>query len=169
MPANRQAYPRAERVGAILDAACVEFGERGFDRTTIAAIARRSGMTSANVHYYYETKDRLFVACVERAYDLLFADLETEPDPIERLHRYVEFHASARQFRNSLYSLASINPKVEMLLRRRGDWVTDTVAMIAADALSITSVATIVAGLLEMAPTEPGARTILVHAVARLT
>lgn len=49
----------------ILDAARDLFGERGYDRATIRAIAERAGVDPALVHHYYGTKEELFVSAVE--------------------------------------------------------------------------------------------------------
>lgn len=48
--------PRAD----ILRAAQNEFGERGFDRGSIRAIARRARVNPALVYHYFESKDSLF-------------------------------------------------------------------------------------------------------------
>ena len=40
-----------------------EFVEKGYDPTTISAIAKRAGCTSAMITYYFESKQRLFRAC----------------------------------------------------------------------------------------------------------
>ena len=39
-----------------------EFVEKGYDPTTISAIAKRAGCTSAMITYYFESKQRLFRA-----------------------------------------------------------------------------------------------------------
>lgn len=58
--------PRPEREAEILDAAAVEFSERGYAATT-AAIARRAGISKALVINHFRSKDDLYLACVERA------------------------------------------------------------------------------------------------------
>jgi TetR/AcrR family transcriptional regulator len=53
-------------VRARLLAAAVElFSEQGVAGTPVAEIARRAGVTSAMVHYYFKTKDQLLDAVVE--------------------------------------------------------------------------------------------------------
>ena len=51
---------RAELLGS----AVVLFAEQGVAGTTVAEIARRAGVTSAMVHYYFKTKDQLLDAVV---------------------------------------------------------------------------------------------------------
>src|SRR6187399_698773 len=123
VPVNRQSIPRAEREAAILDAALVEFTGAGFDASTMASIARRAGMTSANVHYYFATKEALFTAVVDRAYGHLFGDLATEVDAAERLHRYVRFHLANHNLRGTLQTVAMRSEDLAGTLEERERWV----------------------------------------------
>ncbi|MFF5216356.1 TetR family transcriptional regulator [Micromonospora sp. NPDC000442] len=49
---------------AILDAARAVFAERGFDASTIRAIAASAGVDPALVHHYFGTKEQLFLAAM---------------------------------------------------------------------------------------------------------
>ncbi|PZS17845.1 MAG: TetR family transcriptional regulator [Pseudonocardiales bacterium] len=49
---------------AILAAARELFAERGFQATTIRAVAASAGVNAALVHHYFATKERLFVAAL---------------------------------------------------------------------------------------------------------
>ncbi len=49
---------------ALLDAAGVEFTERGFDGATVRAIAERAGVDPAMVNHWFGSKDALFVAAM---------------------------------------------------------------------------------------------------------
>ena len=49
----------------LLDAATALFAERGVANTTVAQIATASGVTSAMVHYWFQTRERLLDAVVE--------------------------------------------------------------------------------------------------------
>lgn len=49
----------------ILDTARACFGERGYDRTTIRAIAAEANVDPAMVHYFFDTKAHLFSAAME--------------------------------------------------------------------------------------------------------
>ena len=53
---------RGEIKEKILVAAREEFVENGYDPTTMSAIAKRAGCTSAMITYYFESKQRLFRA-----------------------------------------------------------------------------------------------------------
>lgn len=49
----------------VLEAARACFGERGYDRTTIRSIADRADVDPAMVHYFFESKARLFSIAME--------------------------------------------------------------------------------------------------------
>jgi len=60
--------PRTDRgrrtLRAILDAAAVEFGARGFHDTSIVAITQRAGVALGSFYTYFESKETLFRALV---------------------------------------------------------------------------------------------------------
>ena len=68
---DEQARPRGRRRAgedtraALLDAARVEFTERGFDGATVRTIALRAGVDAAMVNHWFGGKDGLFVAAME--------------------------------------------------------------------------------------------------------
>src|SRR3954469_19466286 len=49
----------------ILSSARVLFGERGYDKASIRAIAREAGVDPALVHHYFGSKEELFAAAME--------------------------------------------------------------------------------------------------------
>ncbi|MBA3920014.1 MAG: TetR family transcriptional regulator [Gemmatimonas sp.] len=49
-----------ERPGQILDAAFVEFGQRGLAGTRLDDIAKRAGVGKGTIYLYFETKEALF-------------------------------------------------------------------------------------------------------------
>ncbi|MET0270559.1 MAG: TetR/AcrR family transcriptional regulator [Sphingomonas sp.] len=75
-PSREQARLRHEE---LLDRALEIFLERGFEMTTIDAIAAAVGMTKRTVYARYEDKKALFRATVERAVERWIV-------PVERLH-----------------------------------------------------------------------------------
>jgi AcrR family transcriptional regulator len=72
---SRQARPRGRRPAgentrsALLDAARMEFTERGFDGATVRSIAQRAGMDPAMVNHWFGGKDALFVAALQLPVD----------------------------------------------------------------------------------------------------
>ncbi|MBC3988362.1 TetR/AcrR family transcriptional regulator [Streptomyces sp. AC563] len=77
----------------ILSAARSEFAERGYDKASIRGIAKGAGVDPALVHHYFGTKDQVFAAAIERAFepalrapDMLLAGPHEEQG--ERLARF---------------------------------------------------------------------------------
>lgn len=60
--------PRTERgrktLRAILDAAAIEFGERGFHDASVSGITRRAGVALGSFYTYFDSKDAVFRALV---------------------------------------------------------------------------------------------------------
>ena len=73
--AGRDAPPRGRRPGpnltrdAVLAAARESFAERGYQATTIRAVAARAGVDPALVMQYFGSKDGLFEAAIEFPFD----------------------------------------------------------------------------------------------------
>lgn len=83
----------ARRKRSIVNAAWPLFADRGYQAVTIADIARAAGISTPAVHYYFHSKNDIFLATLElcsqqaaqrRAF---VADI---PDPAERLLRFAE-------------------------------------------------------------------------------
>src|SRR5467141_2674676 len=135
---ERQGRPRkraeqqrsVETRGAILDAAIAEFAERGFEGASIRAIADHLGLQHPLITYHYRSKDILWRAAAEHAFEQIRAGWDSSaPEnsdlpPLARLReeyatlfRYTvafpEFHRFMRQeaFTN--------NPRLK--------WVAETV------------------------------------------
>jgi len=51
----------------VLDAAMVAFGEQGYDRTSLDALAQDLGIRKQSILYYYPSKDQLLDAVVDQA------------------------------------------------------------------------------------------------------
>lgn len=69
---------RDERRQAMLDAAESLFMERGFDRTSLAAIVERSGGSLATLYDLFESKQGLLKAVMERNREVKLAGLMAE-------------------------------------------------------------------------------------------
>ncbi|QKV90528.1 TetR/AcrR family transcriptional regulator [Streptomyces sp. NA02950] len=70
---RRRGRPTGARAGdpgtrdRILATARAEFSERGYDKTSIRAIAKAAGVDSALVHHYFGTKEQVFAAAIEES------------------------------------------------------------------------------------------------------
>lgn len=65
MPATRHGRPRPEKAAELLAIAQRLFLERGYNGTTMAAVAAEVGVASNVVHWYFPSKDELFAKAVE--------------------------------------------------------------------------------------------------------
>lgn len=66
-PGRRPGAPDTR--GEILGAARAEFAAKGFDATSIRAIAARAGVDPALVHHYFGAKEKVFLAAMELTID----------------------------------------------------------------------------------------------------
>jgi AcrR family transcriptional regulator len=83
-----------ERPAQILDAALIEFGERGLGRTRLDDIARRAGVAKGTIYLYFPTKDALFRAMVRHCTGRNITAFEqrhaaSEAPAADQLHDYV--------------------------------------------------------------------------------
>jgi AcrR family transcriptional regulator len=79
----------------LLDVAVALFAERGIANTTVAQIAAASGVTSAMVHYWFQTREKLLDALVEErlvaAFDSIWQPVDTDhDDPLAMTQGIVE-------------------------------------------------------------------------------
>ncbi|MBW2622163.1 MAG: TetR/AcrR family transcriptional regulator [Deltaproteobacteria bacterium] len=65
---NNPEYKRAQ----VLEAAKDLFIDQGYHSTSMSQIARRSGVTQSMIHYYYESKKRLFEAVIADSLEPLY-------------------------------------------------------------------------------------------------
>ena len=86
----RDKTPRTERgrrtLRKLLDAAAVEFGERGFHEASISAITRRAGTALGSFYTYFDSKEEIFQALVrymsEQLRDHVTPLVQAAPDEI---------------------------------------------------------------------------------------
>ena len=86
--------PAANRAG-IVAAAIDEFAARGFKGASMDAIAARTHTTRALINYYFGSKEKLYIAVLERVYgEIREAEGQLDLDhlePREAIRRIVEF------------------------------------------------------------------------------
>ncbi|MFE7723887.1 TetR/AcrR family transcriptional regulator [Nocardia rhizosphaerihabitans] len=75
--AGTKGVPRPEREQQILDAAVAEIGRVGYAGLSPADVARRAGVSKPLVYTYFQSKDGLYIACVERAATVIYDAIET--------------------------------------------------------------------------------------------
>src|SRR5471032_30771 len=64
-PMTSRPARRAATQARILDAARQEFGDRGFEATTVRGVARRAGVDPSLVLQHYGSKSALFTAAIQ--------------------------------------------------------------------------------------------------------
>ncbi|MFF1294663.1 MULTISPECIES: TetR/AcrR family transcriptional regulator [unclassified Streptomyces] len=90
MPRNRQQIPREERAGDLLAAATELFLSKGYAKTTMADISAAAGVARGNVYWYFDSKDDIFAAVMDRMLGREIRTLSAEQagaDPLSRLVR----------------------------------------------------------------------------------
>ncbi|WP_036965462.1 TetR/AcrR family transcriptional regulator [Promicromonospora kroppenstedtii] len=118
-PARRGGNGRAGRVAydldAVLSVAVQAFNERGYDATSMGALAERLGTSKSAIYYHVSGKEELLRLALERALGKLERLLD-EPDPaasaLDRLERVL---------RGAVRVLVAELPFVTLLLRLRGN------------------------------------------------
>jgi AcrR family transcriptional regulator len=140
--------------GRLEQAALALYGERGFDQTTVAEIAKRAGLTERTFFRHFADKREVLFAGAGALQDLLVDTVADEPDfvaPIEAVaaaldaagvllqerreyarQRQTVIAANAELRERELIKLASLAAAIADALRRRG--VSDPAASLTAEA-----------------------------------
>lgn len=90
-PAPRTRLPRAEREQQVLDIAHARFAAHGYGAVTMEDVAVAAGVTKPLLYAYFGNKERLYLACMERAGDAMLATVlsavEAADGPTDALRR----------------------------------------------------------------------------------
>jgi AcrR family transcriptional regulator len=70
----------------ILDAAAEIAGERGYEGTSIATVSARSGLPASSIYWYFEDKDALIAAVIERSFDRWLAAMSLPGPKVGSTH-----------------------------------------------------------------------------------
>jgi AcrR family transcriptional regulator len=129
-PVKRR-MPRAEREQRMLDVAEREFDRHGFRGASMERIAEGSGVTKALLYQYFESKEGLYAAYVERGRATLFENLElaaAAAEPGALLATIVDSYFSQLEAtRNSSYVLYGDAPRraVDEMRRRNAEVIAE--------------------------------------------
>lgn len=109
----------------ILDAAQTCFRQRGFHAASMAEIAKSFGMSAGNIYRFFDSKEAIILALIERDLEEVLAQLsqlEGETDVVDVVITGMQECVSETPSRGLLdleiLAEASRNPKVAELLRR---------------------------------------------------
>ena len=92
-PPNGKAGIRSVNLQKILSAAEEVIAERGYGGATMAMIAERAGLPKANLHYYYGTKEQLYLALLEDILTVWLHDADyfhADADPRQAVRSYLQ-------------------------------------------------------------------------------
>jgi AcrR family transcriptional regulator len=107
----------------ILAAAEKLFAEEGFDRVSMPAIAKASGITAGAIYKHFESKDELFFAVVRGAVEESATREVASFDAAKDIPRFVAEYATERlkrirQLAVEIHYASGKHPKVRRLLKR---------------------------------------------------
>ncbi|SHM95331.1 TetR/AcrR family transcriptional regulator [Phytopseudomonas punonensis] len=83
---------RQKNEEAIIAAAVEQFACHGFKGTSMNTIAQAVGLPKANLHYYFSSKQGLYLAVLSNImelWDSAFDSMSVDDDPAEALERYI--------------------------------------------------------------------------------
>jgi AcrR family transcriptional regulator len=126
---------------SLLDAAEDEFADRGFDGTRMVAIAERVGVTHGLLHYYFDSKDRLYEEVVGRLFgrhQQLFERLISSGSELTARDLVLEsfdlFWEHPNQVRIMLWEMASGDDRVERSMAAFYDTMAGALSSLTAQA-----------------------------------
>lgn len=106
----------------ILDAARLEFEQKGYNGTRMQKIADVAGISKASLHYYFRSKDNLFKKIFDKAIDEYMPLVNTWADDRlsweEKVFRFTENFMIFNQKENLLFIIREINRNPDLLTER---------------------------------------------------
>lgn len=87
-----KAHIRAENERLILEAGERIFAQHGFRGATMQMIADQAGLPKANLHYYFDSKEKLYRCVVEKIFEIWLqaaSSFENSDEPKEALKLYI--------------------------------------------------------------------------------
>lgn len=104
----KQFSPKDEARAKIIEIARDIFTHFGFKKTTMEEIANASRKGKSSIYYYFESKEEVFRAVVEKEAEELKAELVQKvliiDDPIERLKEYISFRMKKLKQLSNFYA-----------------------------------------------------------------
>jgi TetR/AcrR family transcriptional regulator len=125
----RERLPANERRAAVLDTACRVFARCSYRGATTAEIAREAGVSEPILYRHFVSKQALYLACIESAWQRVRAAWEeavaAEPDPQAWTHAMANAFFEFKEQRSAVANLwmqalteSGDEPEVRKYLRR---------------------------------------------------
>lgn len=152
--------PTASKPGGklrLLEAAAIEFCERGFDGASVLDIADRAGVKQPLLNYHFGSKEQLWRAVIEEGYrETVALERATDPSasnahPLDRLRQLLISFAQMNIRRPSVHAI--MHKELSRASPRR-DWLVDTYMRPFNKALNALIEECVANGLLRPIPTE---------------
>lgn len=81
----------------ILDSALIEFSNKGYGASSINAICSKPGLSKGIIYHYFETKEVLYLACVNECFEKLTKYLKSNiPLEVESVEKQLEIYFKIR-------------------------------------------------------------------------
>lgn len=109
---DRKAWERAQREKRIIDIAQDVFVSKGYERTSIPAIADAAGYNKRTIYLYFKDKEEIFLAVVLRCLQLLKAGLETAAE------RVPDERSGLKEFAWAIFCFSTDHPAFMDLIMR---------------------------------------------------
>jgi TetR/AcrR family fatty acid metabolism transcriptional regulator len=88
--------PKKEKKNRIIEAAVKVFAEKGFYLAKVSDVAKAANVADGTIYLYFKSKDDLLINLFEQKMELILqrfkAYLKDIIDPVEKLHRFVDFY-----------------------------------------------------------------------------
>jgi len=84
--------PKEIRINQILEAAVIEFVEKGYENASMESIALRAGITKGGLYYHFSSKDEILLKVNDKFMEPVIqfiGDALNNPDPAEGLTFYI--------------------------------------------------------------------------------
>lgn len=139
MARPKDADPERTRA-TLLDAAEEEFADQGFHGTRMVAIAKRAGATHGLLHYYFDSKERLYEEVAARLFgrhQALFERIIADGEPLTAreavLQSFDLFWEYPNQVRIMLWEMASGDDRLEHSMKGFYDTMAGALASLPVD------------------------------------
>lgn len=107
------ARPKKEnRKDDILEAGLEVFADKGYYNTTTALIAEKAGISQPYVFKFFKTKEELFVAALDRAYERILQAFEIEAGPEDLVNHMIKVYEELTESRPNEIALQVIGLSV---------------------------------------------------------
>lgn len=80
MPRNRRPRDREEKSAEIVTAAATLFADVGYEKASMASVAKAAGVTTTTIYWYFDDKEALLVAVLDHLLSRLLTGLEDNAD-----------------------------------------------------------------------------------------